>query len=291
MEFKSKRAITFLEVVIAVAVMAVAMIPVFGVISRQTVETDKNASQAFAINKATEILNALLDNVSFVALRDGNPGFIRVDDLPRNGKYDELDDKWAKKMASMLFNSTIRETNGYPCRGIITDSKGISYLIHLRVEDVPSTVRLSKPERIKIGESYPDSEPTEFPETPEVVFSFLKNPSILSSAAWTQDFAEDINEADKPLTELEVITNGVSESPSNFYGDGNYVNPTAERFTAKMAMKKVPYATDKTFEFCPFKRLVVQIQWNTDKTYFSKPEIDNGSIQRIHLMAIKGDIY
>ena len=68
-----KKAITFLEILIAAVVMAIAMIPVFGMLSRQTVETDKNVTQAFAINKATEILNFLLDNVSIVAIREGNP--------------------------------------------------------------------------------------------------------------------------------------------------------------------------------------------------------------------------
>ena len=151
MFLRQKKAITFLEIIIAVTVMAIAMIPLFGMLSRQTVETDKNASQAFAINKATEVLNALLDNISFVALREGNPGYIRVDDLDGD-KFSDLNDAWAKKMATMLFNSDKKEANGYPCRGIIKDSKGISYLIHLRVEDVVSTTKHSRPERMKIGE-------------------------------------------------------------------------------------------------------------------------------------------
>ena len=43
-----KKAITFLEIIIAASVMAIAMIPIFGMLSRQTVETDKNAAEAFA---------------------------------------------------------------------------------------------------------------------------------------------------------------------------------------------------------------------------------------------------
>ena len=167
-----KKAITFLEILIAATVMVVAMIPIFGMLSRQTVETDKNASEAFAINKATEILNTLLDNVSFVAIREGNPGFLRIDDLPQLEKYSDLDSDWVKKMSSILFNHTDKESNGYKCRGIVKDSKGISYLIHLRVEDVISTTKHSKPEQIKIGESYPDSYPNEFPEQSEVNFTF-----------------------------------------------------------------------------------------------------------------------
>lgn len=298
-----KKAITFVEIIIAVTVMCIAMIPLFGVLSRQTVETEKNSTQAFAINKATEILNATLDNISFVTLREGNPGYIRVDDLPED-KYGAFDDSWAKKMATMLFNSMEKESNGYPCRGIIKDSKGISYLIHLRVEDVHSTIKHGKPERMKIGEDYPGFLPSEFPEQQDANFAFLKNPSLLTSGDWIIDFAEDSEEAKetgKPLTELELFGKGVSESPQNFYTDEGlnsfsgktkygFVNPTAERFTAKMVMPKLPYAVEDSIAWCPFKRLILQIQWNLEPSCYSEPENANGNIQRIHLMAIKGDI-
>lgn len=296
-----KKAITFLEILIAAAVMVVAMIPIFGMLSRQTVETDRNASQAFAINKATEVLNTLLDNVSFVAIREGNPGYLRVDDLPQLEKYGDLDDDWVKKMSSILFNHTNKESNGYKCRGTVTDSKGITYLIHLRVEDVFSTIKHNKAEQIKIGESYPNSYPSEFPEQPEVNFAFLKNPSIITSSKWTQDFAESPNEPGKPFTEIELNSKGVSESNLNIYKDEglelltnktkhSFVNPTAERFTAKMVMSKVPYQVDESMAWCPFKRLIVQVQWNLEPKYYSDPENPKGNTQRIHLIAIKGDI-
>ena len=296
-----KKAITFLEILIAATVMVVAMIPIFGMLSRQTVETDRNASQAFAINKATEVLNTLLDNISFVAIREGNPGFLRVDDLPKLEKYSDLDDDWLKKMSSILFNHTDKESNGYKCRGTITDSKGITYLVHLRVEDVISTTKHNKAEQIKIGEGYPNSYPSEFPEQQEVNFAFLKNPSIITSSKWTQDFAESPNETGKPFTEIELNNKGVSESNLNIYKDEglelltnktkhSFVNPTAERFTAKMVMSKVPYQVEESMAWCPFKRLIVQVQWNLEPKFYSDPENPNGNTQRIHLIAIKGDI-
>ncbi len=300
-----KKAITLLEIIIAVTVMAIAMVPIFGMLSRQTVETDKNASQAYAINKASEVLNTLLDNVSFVAIREGNPGFIRVDDLQSIDKYkDELTPSWAKQLSTHLFNNSTEESNGYRCRGIVTDSRGVSYLVHLRVEDVPSTVRLNKPERIQIGKDYTGDpldaeEPIEFVNQKEVNFTFLKNPSILTSSKWLQDFAETPDETGKPFTELE-IPGGVSEPKEIFYTDQalgmitgtkyEYMNPTAERYTAKMVMSKVPYETDDSMAWCPFKKLIIQVQWCTEPKYYSDPENPKGNIQRIHLIAIKGDI-
>ena len=298
-----KKAITFLEILIAATVMVVAMIPIFGMLSQQTVETDKNASQAFAINKATEVLNTLLDNVSFVAIREGNPGYLRVDDLPQLDKYSDLDSDWVRKMSSILFNHTKQESNGYKCRGTVKDSKGITYLIHLRVEDVVSTIKHNKAEQIKIGESFPNSYPNEFSEQQEVNFAFLKNPSTITSSKWTQDFAESPNETGKPFTELDLNSKGVSESNLNIYKDEGldtliptsrtkhyFINPTAERFTAKMVMSKVPYPVEESMAWCPFKRLIVQVQWNLEPKYYSDPENPKGNTQRIHLIAIKGDI-
>lgn len=302
-----KKAITFLEIIIATTVMVVAMIPIFGMLSRQTVETDKNATQAYAINKATQVLNTILDNVSFVAIRAGNPGFIRVDDIKdENGKYSDLTDSWAKKMATVLFNSTKKEKNGYPCKGTFTDSKGITYLIYMKVEDIVSRKRTEdskgRHERLKIGKNFPNAAPNEFSDNEDVNFSFLVNPSILTCNEWTQKYREAKDDSSgEPFTEIQLGSEGIAEPSINFYTDDGlsliksstkygFVNPTAERLTAKMVMDKVPYKTDEDLAYCPFKRLIVQVQWNLDSKYHSDPENTKGNIQRIHLMAIKGDI-
>ena len=94
----------------------------------------------------------------------------------------------------------------------------------------------------------------------------------------------------KPLTELD-LPGAVSESPINIYEDENidsinsnnkygYKNPTAERYTPRMVMAKVPYETTKECSWCPFKRLIVQVQWNLEQAYYSNPESDKGNVQR-----------
>ncbi|EKD81603.1 MAG: hypothetical protein ACD_39C01728G0002, partial [uncultured bacterium] len=109
MVFTNRRAVTFIEIVIAVGILAVAMIPLFGLMSRQTVDTDRNASQAFAMNKASEILNTILDNVPFAALRQGNPGFIKVDDLSGRAKYQRYNEDWARKIMPVLFQGSEKQ--------------------------------------------------------------------------------------------------------------------------------------------------------------------------------------
>ncbi len=296
-----RRAVTFIEIVVAVAVLAIAMIPLFGLMSRQTVETDKTASQAFAINKASEVLNTILDNVPFAALRQGNPGFIKIDDLSSNERFARFNDTWAKKLVPMLFQGSQKEAAGYPCRGIVTDSRGIHYLVHLRVEDVASERKPQKPERIQIGDSFPAGSPKDFPESPEMSFTFLRNPAMISDGSWIQDYSEDPADTTRPFSELDIGQGkGVSEAPGNVYLDQGmegfdsnaprFVNPTAERYTSKMVSEKVVYQTPEKFAWCSMKKLVIQVQWNLDQQYFTKPEETAGRVQRIHLMTIKGDI-
>jgi hypothetical protein len=122
-----------LEIIIAVAILVVAVVPLFTLMSKQTTDTDLVASQAYAINKASETLNAFLDNVPFAAIRQGNPGYLAVDDISKMAKFTRYDDNWAKKMSTMLFNNTKKESLGYPCKGIIEDARGTAYLILLKL--------------------------------------------------------------------------------------------------------------------------------------------------------------
>lgn len=302
MIYRNRRAVTFLEIVVAVAILVVAMIPLFGLMSRETVETDKNASQAFAINKASEVLNSVLDNIPFASLRQGNPGYVRIDDLKwSSGPRKKYNNTWARTLMKMLFGTSKKESAGFPCMGVISDARGIHYLIQLRVEDVASERRLSRPEKIKIGNTFPDGKPSDYPEIGEFTFSYLKNPELISDGSWAQEYAESSDVPDKPLTELDLLNGkGVAESRENIYLDqgmeglpadaAGFINPTALRYTQKMISEKVPYDAGEKFEYCTMKKLLVQVQWNLDQKYFKTPEETAGRVQRIHIMTLKGDI-
>lgn len=299
MVFVNRRAVTFIEIVIAVGILAVALIPLFGLISRQTVDTDRNASKAFAMNKASEILNTILDNVPFAALRQGNPGFIRVDDLGGKSKYRRYNEDWARKMLPVLFQGSEKQGSGWPCRGIVTDSRGIHYLVHLRVEDVVSEQKPPRPQRIKIGSGFPDSSPGSFDEINDMTFSYLRNPALLFDGSWMQEYQRDSSQ--RPFAEIDLGSGrGVSESPQNIYQDEGmeicgpneprYLDPTAERYTARMVAGKVPYDAPEKYGWCVMKKLLIQVQWNLDQQNFQNPEATDGRIQRLHLVTVKGDI-
>jgi hypothetical protein len=301
MQLLNRRAITFLEIVIAVAILAVALIPLFGLMSRQTVETDKNASQAFAINKASEVLDTILDSVPFAALRQGNPGYIRTDDIAGIARFSRYNDNWARKLVPILFEGSQKESAGWPCRGIISDARGILDLVHLRVEDVISEKKPPRSEKLKIGSAFPEGKPADFGESAEMSFAFLRNPALLSDGNWIQEYSEDRNDSSKPFSELDLASGkGVAESPVNIYldqgmealapDDPGFVDPIAERYTQKMVSGKVSYEASDKFAWCSMKKLLVQIQWNLDQKFFNNPETSEGRVQRIHLMTIKADI-
>lgn len=309
------RGLTFIEIVVAVAILAIAMLPLFSMMSKGASDTDITASQAFALNKATETLNAILDNVPFETLRQGNPATLRADDLSGIPEYARFDETWCRKMAEMLFPGTTKDSGGYRCRGVVTDPRGISYQLWLRVEDVaapPAPANL-QPESLAIGTAFdgqdPARLPVDFPAKGEFTFTFLKNPGVLSHPNFVEKYhifrgVGAVN-PQKPRWELECRgnnTNDVSEPPINVYLDQvppggaadpnapTYGNPTASRYTQRMASEKVNYTSDDNFAYCTMKKLIVEVQWNMEKTLYNKPEVSSGQTQRVHLMTLKGDI-
>lgn len=295
MASQNQRAVTFIEIIVAITIFSIAMIPLFGIMDRDGIETDQDASQTFAINKASEILSAAIDNIPFSALRQGNPGYIRINDL-KNLSNQIYNEEWIKKTIDTLFPDSKKQKEGWPCRGVFVDSRGIHYIVHLKVENIVSQSKPDKPEQIKIGTKFPDSAPTEFPTSKEMTFSYLRNPSIISSKNWHQKYSRKSSE--KPFVELDILSkSGVAESPFNIYKNEGmssnqfeYINPTANRYTPKMITEKVPYAVNDEFAWCSIKKLIIQVQWNLEQQYFSNPETDKGHVRRIHLITLKGDL-
>jgi len=224
-----------------------------------------------------------------------------TDDISGKSQFSRYNENWARKIVPILFPGSEKQSAGWPCRGVAVDSRGIHYLIHLRVEDVISEKKPNRSEKIRIGSSFPDSKPSDFSESSEMAFTFLKNPSLLNDGSWIQEYAEDKNETGRPFSELDLASGkGVAESPVNIYLDQGmeslgadeprFIDPTAERYTPKMVTEKVPYSADEKFAWCCMKKLLVQVQWNLEPQYFKTPETASGRVQRIHLMTLKADI-
>lgn len=290
------------------AILAATMVPIFFFMSKGASETDFNVSRMFAIGRASEILNAMLDNVPFQALRAGIPGFIKVKDLVGVNGYDKFDEDWAKQFVKTVFPGSVETAAGYPCQCVISDPRGINYKITLRVEDVssPTSSAGEKPAQKKIGAEYPTKPPKDFAEisSGEVTFSYLKNPTRLLSQAWhkTKYLPNPIGMLPK-LGEyrFEVeLPKKVSENNENFYTDDGYssihpnaprfVDPTSVRLTQRLAKAEVSYTNDENFKYCGLKRLIIEIKWNLDKPHLKDPDQPGHGQRKIHLIVLKADV-
>lgn len=303
-----QKAFTLVEIVLAMAIMAATMVPIFFFMSKGATETDFNVSRMFATSRASEILNAMLDNVPFQALRAGIPAYIKVEDLAGVKGYEKYDEDWAEKFVNTVFPGSVKNSAGFPCQCVVTDPRGMHYKITLRVEDIvsPEASAGEKPPLLKIGDEYPVKPPTEFSpiSTGEVTFSYLKNPARLQSQAWHKTIYLPNPIGMLPMANQyrfeSELPKKVSENFENFYLDDGYagvhpnaprfVNPTATRLTQRMAKSEVNYTKDDKFRYCGLKRLIIEIQWNVENAHMKDPEKTGPGLKRIHLMTIKADI-
>lgn len=303
-----RSAFTMLEIILAMAILAATMVPIFYFMTKGASDTDFNVSRMYAISRASETLNAMLDNVPFQALRAGIPGFIRIDDLNGVEGYEKFDEAWAEKFITTVFPGSEKTSAGWPCQNIVNDPRGQHYKVTLRVEDIPSLAASAdlKPEMKMIGTDYPAAAPADFAAFPAVepTFSFLKNPAKLMSQAWHQikyvpNPVSQMSDGTNHLFEIE-LPGKVSENHENFYRDEGYekyqanafrfVNPTATRLSQRMAKSEVSYTNDDNFKYCGLKRLIIEVQWNIEKAYLKNPDQPGTGQRRIHLITIKADI-
>lgn len=306
--FQSSAAFTLIEIILAMAILAATMVPIFFFMSKGASDTDFNVSRMFAISRASEILNAMLDNVPFQSLRAGIPGFIKVEDLKDVDGYEKFDEAWATKFANTVFPGSEKTSAGWPCQCVVSDPRGMHYKITLRVEDIssPEASAGEKPPLKKIGSDYPGKAPKDFTPigTGEPTFSFLKNPAKLLSQSWHQlvylpNPIGMLPKAGEYRFESE-IPGKVAENHENFYLDEGYdkyqadafrfVDPTATRLTQRMAKNQVTYTSDENFKYCGMKRLIIEVQWNIEKPFLKTPDQTGTGMRRIHLITLKADI-
>ncbi|HNV69888.1 MAG TPA: hypothetical protein PKO06_09335, partial [Candidatus Ozemobacteraceae bacterium] len=225
-------------------------------------------------------LNTLLDNVPFEVIREGAPAgllsFENLDKVPAVANYYKslgVDAAYVQKMSSMLFPGCDKITDkSWRCQGVIDDPRGISYLATLLVLDLVDNSSIKKPEQIPWG--------TSFPEINQVTYSYCKNPAILDRPDWRiSDFEWNLpNQI------------GVPPESQNMYKEPDFTSPTLVRFTTRLLADKVNYTDNEDLAFCAMKKLIIQIQWNLDKSLYRKPDVLDKQTQRIHLMTLKADL-
>lgn len=300
--------ITFLEIMIATLILSIALLPVFFMLNKGTEDTDLNAAQAFAINKATEVLNTILDSVPFEALRIGNPGLLCTEDIKHLPEYDKssptaifkLDDKFAENMSKLIFGNGRTAgplPNSWNCQGIVSDPRGISYLLTLSVEEVADLETVPSP---------PPEISSEFPEKKIFSMGFFVNPLVLSAPNWIASYVPtttglktiigssyqyprfELEQKKQPIPNDENDVFHVAAPRTNIFQQADFTNPLRKRLSQKQNVDAVRYNTPD--KFTCMKRLILEVQWVMEKRYFKDPRANSTAVQRIHLIAFKGDV-
>lgn len=276
-----KKGLTFLEIMIAMVIMATALLPIFSMINKGTEDTDLNHATAYAVGRASDVLNTMLDSVPFEALRQENPGFLSTEDLADDttstaypkGKFPDYNGRLGKAklpanmgevLTKQLFGNPGTDFadigNGkkaYRCAGTITDPRGICYRIQLLVEDLGDY----QPRSFKPEEKLMNAGP--FTPLDEVTLSFLQNPKVLSDPTWIASYqtkTNNITKTEGPRFELESQTinnigkDGIAVPPNvakypgwnNVYNSDDFKNPKQIRMVAHHVADRNRYAPEPT---------------------------------------------
>ena len=146
-----RRGVTLIELMAAIFILAIAFMPIIGVMSGSASDTDVAKSHAFAQTSARNILDTLLDSVPFYAIEqaDGDVGDLdgsnAEDSIARIVEVDGLDFD-PQSFLRMLGNG---EGGSEPVdnfgRGTLIDERGTRYNVKLFVVPIPvSTTGLDR---------------------------------------------------------------------------------------------------------------------------------------------------
>lgn len=137
------RGVTLVEIVAALLILAFAFLPIFGMISSGSKDTDVAESYIFAQTTARNILDSLLDDVPFYAIRVAESEVADIGESNNEANVGELFDIDPPLGPQYRVASFLRSIGNNPAtdqfaRGELTDDRGTKYKIKIFVFRVPS---------------------------------------------------------------------------------------------------------------------------------------------------------
>ncbi|NCB40055.1 MAG: hypothetical protein EOM80_14935 [Erysipelotrichia bacterium] len=169
---KKRRGITLLEIMSALLILAFAFIPIFGMIGTGAKDTDISESYIFAQTRARNILDSLLDDVPFFALRVASTNVADIGDTNAEANVGEMFDTTNPNYSVASFVRFIGNdpaTDRY-ARGELLDERGTRYKVKIFVFPVPANEALNVDE--------------------EMTFRYLPRPDFEKQADWYTTTAE-----------------------------------------------------------------------------------------------------
>ncbi len=137
------RGVTLLEIVSALLILAFAFLPIFGMITSGSKDTDIAESYIFAQTTARNVLDSLLDDVPFYALRVASTDVADIGEANAETNVGELFDIDPPLGPEYRIASFLRSIGNDPdtdqfTRGELTDDRGTKFKIKIFVFPVPS---------------------------------------------------------------------------------------------------------------------------------------------------------
>lgn len=141
----NNKGVSLIEIMAAVFILAVAFLPIIGVLSGSASDTDVANARAFAQTQARNILDTLLEDVPFNSFLDSDgsvsslDGSISFDNVARIVEYEDSSFE-PSSFLRMLGNADA--VSGDPvdsyARGVLRDERGIEYSVWLFVFPIPA---------------------------------------------------------------------------------------------------------------------------------------------------------
>lgn len=251
--------VTLIEIMVAVFILALSLIPVFGVLTRSVKNTDASLTRSFAVCYAKSLLNTVLDNVAFADIKPGVPAII-------SGT--------SKSLVKDLFPGAVSAAGGIACSAIATDSRGVYYQIFLR-----STAIKDPSDGYTAGEFY---------------FSYYPNPAVEAQPGWNNlqkqaEKVENVNALPSKFTNSSGLL-----PPYRYYGatvSSNRWGP-AEEAAGNIIQKDQREVSepDASGNYYLLQRLILQIRWNADPKYYKIPSTDKGKPIKLQIVTYKANL-
>ena len=233
-----RRAISLLEIMVALLIMAFAFIPLVGVIGTGATDTDVAKSYIFAQTTARNILDNLLDNVPFECVRvapgsvsdtDGSNAETAVSQLVSTPEYQ------VASFLSLLGNPGSVDTFG---RGELRDERGTRYFIKLFCFPLAGTANA-------VGAINPADEIT-FRYLPRPPYETATNAS--NQAVWYPT----------PTAPAPAFVNAGVPRPYDFTvgSTPDFAIRTTNAFSLGVPQGSIP-----VLNYCVLKRILLRVRW------------------------------
>ena len=222
----SRQGTTLLEIISALLILAFAFLPIFGMITSGSKDTDISESYIFAQTSARNILDSLLDDVPFYALRVAGSNVEDIGESNAESNVGELFNISPPLGPDYLVASFLRSIGNDPSvdhftRGELTDDRGIKYKIKIFV--------------------FPVSANSSHDIDNDISFRFLPRPEFEKQSGW---YTFKPEEADA------YIVSGDSPYEMSL--------PTIEvKGARELGVTEGPTGND----FCVMKKILLRVRW------------------------------